>query len=322
MAHLTSKFTLAAGLLASAVIAGPAQAQDLPWAPEGPVNMIIAFQAGGGADSLARLLAEELNTRHGWEVIPENVTGRGGVVAAQELASAPADGTTVAVSVTEATTYAIQATRDPGYDLESFTYISTLTGTQMGIISQADRGWANLGDMIAAAQAGEQVTVGAMSQKLADATYVLGRNNDVDFTVVMTGGGRGGVNAVVAADVDAAWSAGAQTQGVLSGELVNLTSAEGEPLRVSPDAPLIQDFNFGYDMGVMFLVMAPAGIPEEAHEAWTVAIETILADEESQLTQLTNRVFSGPRPINRGELAAFMQQSFDDAGALIEDSSN
>lgn len=317
----TTLKTALLGAAAALFLAGPATAQDLGWSPEGPVSMMIAFQAGGGADGLARLLAEELNTRYGWEIIPENVVGRGGVVMAQQLASAPADGMTVGVSVTEATTYAAQATRDPGYTLADFDFISTLTGTQMGIIAKADRGWNDLGDVLEAMRAGEEITIGAMSQKLADATYVLGLNNDVDFTVVMTGGGRGGLNAVVADDVDLAWSAGAQTQAVRAGEVVNLTSAEGTPLRVSPDAPLIQEFDFPYDMGVMFLVMAPDGLPDAAKEAWTVAIETILADPESPLTQLTDRVFSGPRPINRDALAEHMQNSYDAAASLLEASS-
>ena len=33
----------------------------------------------------------------------------------------------------------------------------------MGIIAKADRGWNDLGDVIAAAQAGEKITFGAMS---------------------------------------------------------------------------------------------------------------------------------------------------------------
>ncbi|MDT0683562.1 tripartite tricarboxylate transporter substrate-binding protein [Roseicyclus sp. F158] len=310
--------------LAAAIAAAPAfahaQEQDLGWSPQGPVTMLIAFAAGGGADSLARLLAEELNARYDWEVIPQNVTGRGGVVMAQHLAGEPADGMTVGVSVSEATTYAVQAARDPGFDVSSFDYLSTITGTQMGIIAKADRGWDNIGDVIEAAKSGEQITVGSMTQKLADATYVLGKNNGIEFTNVMTSGGRGGMNAVIADDVDIAWSAGAQAQGVEAGDLINLTSAEAEPLQVSPDAPMIGDFNFDYDMGVMFLVMAPAGLPEDAKTAWATAIETIVTDEETQINALTNRAFSGPQILNGEELSQAMQESYDAAGRLLDES--
>ena len=94
----------------------------------------------------------------------------------------------------------------------------------------------------------------------------LGKNNGVDFTTVMTGGGKASLNAVVADDVDIGWSAGAQTAAVKAGEITNLASAEIEPLLMQPDAPQVQDFNLPYDFGVKFIVVAPAGIPEEARE--------------------------------------------------------
>ena len=70
-------FALAAraGLLALAFSAAAAVAD---WAPPGPIKMLIAFKAGGGADTQARLIAEELEARHGWKIIPEQLTGKGG----------------------------------------------------------------------------------------------------------------------------------------------------------------------------------------------------------------------------------------------------
>ena len=41
------------------------------WKPSGPITMMIAFAAGGGADTQARMIAEKLEKRHGWKIIPE-----------------------------------------------------------------------------------------------------------------------------------------------------------------------------------------------------------------------------------------------------------
>ena len=49
------------------------------WAPPGPIKLMIAFAAGGGADTQALLIAEEIEASTGWKFIPENVTGKGGV---------------------------------------------------------------------------------------------------------------------------------------------------------------------------------------------------------------------------------------------------
>lgn len=316
MASVGFKMMAAGAAIAIAPLA--VQADDLGWAPEGPVDLIIAFQAGGGADSLARLLAEEISQRHGWNIIPRNMPGRGGGAAAQEIAKAPEDGTTIGFTVSEALTYTLQATRDPGYSLEDIEFISIITGTQMGIVAKPDSGFATVSDMIEAARAGRNVTIGAMSQKLADAAYVLGANNDVEFTIVMTEGGRGGINAVMASDVDAAWVAGAQANSVASGDLINLASGETTPLSMSPDAPLLSEFNFPYDLGVVFMAIAPAGTSDEATEAWRMAIAEVLEDPESRVAQLTERSFSGPVVIQGDDLKAAMDKSYAEAGALLD----
>lgn len=297
-----------------------AMAED--WAPTGPVKMMIAFRAGGGADTLGRLLAEELGTRQGWQIIPENVTGKGGATMATALKDEPADGMSIGVTVSEATTYNVQAARNPGYTIDDFDYISTLTGSQMGIIAKADRGWQTLGDVIEAARAGETITFGAMSQKLADGTYVIGKANGVEFTTVMVQGGKGGLNGVVADDLDVAWAAGVQTPGVLAGDLVNLVSAEDGALRISPEAPLLAEFDVPYTFGVKFMVVAPAGMPDAARTAYMTAIAEILNDPDSKVATFASKAFSGPEVIQGDDLRALIDQGYEEAGALLDDSSS
>lgn len=311
----------AAAALALTISALGAQAQAQEWEPTGPIKMMIAFRAGGGADTMGRLLAEELSARRGWEIIPENVTGKGGATMAVALKGEPADGLAIGVTVSEATTYNVQATRNPGYALDDFDYISTISGSQMGIIAKADRGWTNLGDVIAAAQAGEKISFGAMSQKLADAAYVIGKNNGVEFTTVMVKGGKGGLNGVVADDLDVAWAAGVQTAGVKAGDLVNLVSAENGPLNVSPDAPLMAAYSVPFTFGVKFIVVAPSGLPDDVKATYEAAVAEVLNDPESKLSQFVTKAFSGPELIQGDALTAYMQEGYEAAGALLDASS-
>ncbi len=315
-------FAILKGAAAALVLAiSPLSAQAQDWQPNGPIKMLIAFRAGGGADTMGRLLAEELSARRGWEIIPENVTGKGGGTMAVAMKNEPADGLAFGVTVSEATTYNIQATRNPGYTLDDFDYLSTITGSQMGIIAKSDRGWTNLGDVIAAAQAGEKISFGAMSQKLADAAYVIGKNNGVEFTTVMVQGGQGGLNGVVADDLDVAWAAGVQTAGVMAGDLVNLVSAEEGALNASPDAPLMEAYGVPFTFGVKFIVIAPAGLPDNVKATYEAAIAEILNDADSKLSQFVTKAFSGPELIQGDALTAYMQDGYDSAGALLDASS-
>jgi len=87
-----------ASFLALLLLAGiaPASAQSSPtsW-PTRPVKLINGYPAGGGADILARLVAERLTQALGQQVIVENRTGATGMIAAQSVAAAAPDGYTV-----------------------------------------------------------------------------------------------------------------------------------------------------------------------------------------------------------------------------------
>jgi tripartite-type tricarboxylate transporter receptor subunit TctC len=83
-----------AGLLALLLSIAPGLAQAQSW-PTKPVRLVNGFPPGGGADILARLVAERLTAALGQQVIVENRTGATGMIAAQSVATAAPDGYTV-----------------------------------------------------------------------------------------------------------------------------------------------------------------------------------------------------------------------------------
>ncbi len=302
---------------ATAIVAATATSAIAEWAPEGPIKLMIAFRAGGGVDTSARLLAEDIAANKGWEIIPENVAGRGGLAMAAALMEEPADGLAIGMTALDSLAYGLLVAQNPGMTYEDFTYLSAITGTQTALIAKADRGWTTIADVIEAARNGESIAAGAMSDKLADATYLLGEANGVEFTTVMVQGGRGGLNGVVADDLDIAWAAGPQTSGVLAGDLVNLVSAETTPLNISPDAPLLSEFGVEYDFGTKFGVVAPGGLDDEARTALQDAIVEVLNDPDSKLVEFISKAFSGPEPIAGADFDAYMAAQVEGNQALL-----
>ncbi len=64
--------------------------------PSRPVHMVTA-EPGGGTDVVARLIAQALTTNLGQQVVVENKGGASGIIAAQTVAKAPADGYTLLI---------------------------------------------------------------------------------------------------------------------------------------------------------------------------------------------------------------------------------
>jgi tripartite-type tricarboxylate transporter receptor subunit TctC len=84
------KFFVSTALAATACItSGAANAQA--W-PSKPVYMMVPASAGGSLDTLARPLAAKLSQLSGQQFIVENRGGAGGVIGADVVAKAPADG--------------------------------------------------------------------------------------------------------------------------------------------------------------------------------------------------------------------------------------
>ncbi len=86
-------FTLRLAALAGTALAGTT-ARAQAW-PAKPVTMIAPYPAGGGVDTVARLLAERLGPRLGQTVNVENKPGAGATLGATALARSAADGYTL-----------------------------------------------------------------------------------------------------------------------------------------------------------------------------------------------------------------------------------
>ena len=78
--------------LAATSFISPAVAADYPTKP---VKIVIGFSAGGGADLNLRLIAGQLATDLGQQVLVDNRPGASGVIAAQYVLTQPEDGYTV-----------------------------------------------------------------------------------------------------------------------------------------------------------------------------------------------------------------------------------
>ncbi|MBO9515295.1 MAG: tripartite tricarboxylate transporter substrate binding protein [Variovorax sp.] len=90
------KFCSALGIAAlSGLIPAAAMAQQAFPAPGKPIRIVVGFTAGGGTDAQARIVAQKLGELLGTSVIVDNKPGASTMLAASEVARAPADGYTL-----------------------------------------------------------------------------------------------------------------------------------------------------------------------------------------------------------------------------------
>lgn len=92
-----------------------ADSQDIAW-PEGPVQIIVGANAGGGIDTAARLIGKYMEKYMGQSFVVTNTTGGAGSIAANDVKNAKADGYTFLVAHEAILTNKIAGTTDFDYD--------------------------------------------------------------------------------------------------------------------------------------------------------------------------------------------------------------
>jgi len=137
--------------LGAALMATPAAAEDR-W-PGRPIRLIVPFAAGASSDTIARLVAARLAEALGASIVVENRAGAGGLLAAQTVARATPDGTTLLWSGETALVQAVLH-RDPGYDpLRDFTPLATIVENPALLCVRPDAPWRDIAALLAAARA-------------------------------------------------------------------------------------------------------------------------------------------------------------------------
>jgi len=137
-----------AGVIGAVLLAiAPASAQE--W-PARPVKIIAPFAPGGSADTLGRIIAEQLSEAFKQQFFVENKPGAGGVVGSQQAAHGEPDGYTFVISGIASHVIAPIINANTGYDpVKDFTHVAYLGGPPIVMVVNPKLGVKTLADLIA-----------------------------------------------------------------------------------------------------------------------------------------------------------------------------
>ncbi|MDP3519604.1 MAG: tripartite tricarboxylate transporter substrate binding protein [Hydrogenophaga sp.] len=148
----------------AATLAAPMiRAQTLP---NGPVRIVVGFAPGGGTDALARLVGQKLQAMWNLSVVVENRAGASGVIAADLVAKAPADGNTLLMAHINSHALAPGLMPKLGYSVErDFTPLTLVGVTPNLLISNLDQPAKTVAELVAQCKANPgKVSFGSAGQ--------------------------------------------------------------------------------------------------------------------------------------------------------------
>ena len=270
--------------LAVLCIAPAAVTQAADW-PTKPIKLVNGYPAGGGADILARLVAERLTEALGQQVIVENRTGATGAIAAQSVAAAAPDGyTLLEYTMNMGASSVVMPNAKLGYDpdkellpivniagLDNLIYVNPQLPfrTVTDIIDYAKK---NPGKLTYASSG----IGGSYHLWAAEFAYLAG----VDMLHVPFRGGPPAIAEIVAGRVDMMFGNLAEIiQHVRSGAVRPIAFTSVPPSPLIPGLPTVEASLPGYSADNWFGLGAPAGLPQPIADRLNAEVNRILKDK-------------------------------------------
>ena len=262
--HFLVKCTLF-GLSATFVAVQSASAQLPSGFPLKPVRLVVPFSPGGGADIIARTLAQKLTEAWGVQVVVDNRAAAGGVLAFQMVAKSPADGYTLVMG--QLGTVALNPILHPklAYDpVREFAPVSLVALVSNLLVVHPSLPVRNVRDLVALAKA----RPGALNygtNGIGPGTLLFMQMAKVDIVQIPYKGTLPMVNDLIAGNISMT-IVGMPTalEFVKSGRLRALAVTPAKRQPTVPDVPTIAESGVpGFDYTPWFGVLAPVATPSE-----------------------------------------------------------
>jgi tripartite-type tricarboxylate transporter receptor subunit TctC len=288
------------------------------WKPTKPINVFIGMGAGGGVDTLARVIINKMGENTGWNFAAFNKVGGGGSVMLRALKNEAPDGYTIGFSPGENFTFNPTINPQIGYTKDDFTHLAAISTSQCALTTMVDKPWRTFEDVIADAKKGQRISVAYQAPKMGMSMNAISKVFGIEFQLIPVQGGADGIKNLLGGHVDIAWGAGIQTKYVEAGTMRVLASCESERLAMAPDAPTMQELGVKYiDLDAMFQFSGPANMPPEIVEAHIRELRKATQAKEVQ-ELIGGRLMMKTIFVTGAELEKSLAQSLLEARELTE----
>jgi len=252
--------------------------------PSKAITMVVAFAAGGGTDTAARLIAKELAVELGQPVVIENRAGAGGAIGASSVARAAPDGYTLLFGTgSELDVLTAVKAKAPYDPLRDFEPISRVGSVSFLLAANPSVKANTVGELIALARTSPgKITFASFG--IGSTNHLIGeafsRRNGVEFVHIPYRGSAAAVVDLLSGQVDIAFDTSSVIiPYVRSGKLKALAGLSPERLSLASEVPTmaesgVADFTFEGWLGVLAPRSTPSEIVDRLHRALAKIIKS------------------------------------------------
>ena len=298
--------------------AGEASAQTYP---SRPITLIVPFPAGGGNDTIARLVAQGLGNALGQQVVVENRGGANGVIAMRQAAKAAPDGHTLVFANSSSTSINIALYSNPGYDVRrDFAPIGNIAQMGIGIVSHPDFPAKSVSELVTLAkQQPGKLSFGTSPPGSGShlAAELFKAITEIDMTLVPYKGAAALTTDVLGNHIPVIFSVMPPALGnIQTGKLHVIAVTTPTRMSLLPQSPTVAESGLpGFAAVLRYGLLAPAGTPRPIVDRINAELRKIVISSE-MLDRLAKEG-SDPVASSPEEYAADMVREDELWGPLI-----
>ena len=288
--------------------------------PEKPVRMVVPYAPGGGADNTARIVAQQMSTLLGQQIVIDNKPGAGGVIGADSVAKSMPDGYTV---LYDASAFSVNPSlRKLPFDAaRDFIPVSLVATAPQILVVPATAPYHTAAELLAFARRNPgklnfaSAGGGTGSHLAAEA---LNEQAGIEMVHVPYKGGAPALTDLIGEQVSLYFGNVASTmQYVKSGKLKALAVSSDKRVPGLPDTPTLDESGLpGYSVVEWNGVFLPNGTPPEIVQRLGSAVQAAVNEPKvkEKLLQL------GLEPVGSTPeaFAKFVQSEMDRVGPLVK----
>lgn len=288
------------------------------WTPPGPVRLVVPYAPGGGTDVLARIVASHIGNALGQPLIVENRPGVNGILGANHVYGAPANGTTLLFAAADFISVSPHIYKKAvKYDPNGFTPVALVARMGFVLASKESSGTKSAAEFVAQARS-KEITYGhwgpgSMSQMGME--LLRSKAEGTKALPIPYAGAAPVLAAVMAGDVEYGF---VPTPLAVASKSKLKLIALGSPERFPAigDVPTLKEQGYGVDSDTWFGVLAPPNTPQAAIEVLQAHVNKVVQDPAVRARMA--EIGYTPSNIEPRDFGAFVRTENSRWGAVVK----
>ena len=281
--------------------------------PNKPIKLYIGYKAGGGTDTVGRVLAKVMSSELGQQVNIINKPGAGGCVAAMQVSKMKPDGYTLVMDPSSSVTWARHTNPKCKINVSELDYIGTIAQFNFGLVSHVSAPYNSIEEFIDWSK-GKTVSYVLLSPGSKALMKYIAAEKGIKVNYVPAKGGADMIKLILGKQVDMSFSGGIHTR---HPDKIKLIASVASYRHASaPNVKTLKESGIDVQAGAFHFVGGPKGMPSEVIAKLEAAMK--VASKHATIKDISNKTKFPVAYNSSSDTAKIMKQQDESYRILTE----